>query len=248
MNKYNLNFISDEDFYNHVKSTVDKYRFSITLDDFKKNLVDPIKMTFDSAIYRKDIEDIIKDEVSRQIDKSNTNHIGYFHQNIFAYIDQNWRVPTKGFDIINDSEAIYVEMKNKHNTMNSSSSKTIYEKMEAQLKTNPKSTCYLVEVIAKDSQDIIWELTIDGQKKNNPKIRRLSIDKFYELVTKDKEAFVKVCNALRPAIEDILSKSRGKKLSNTVMSELQQMDSNLMMNIFSISFDKYQGSDKLEVG
>ena len=156
-------------------------------------------------------------------------------------------MPVKGFDIVNDSKSIYVEMKNKHNTMNSSSSRATYEKMERQLKANPKSTCYLVEVIAKDSQDIIWELTIDGQKKNNPKIRRLSIDKFYELVTGDAEAFIKVCNALRSAIENVLSESSSKNFSNTVLSELQRDNPKLMENIFSISFNKYQGFDKLDV-
>ncbi len=61
------------------------------------------------------------------MDKSNTNHIGYFHQNIFHYFGHGWTVPIKGYDIINTEQRIYVEMKNKHNTMNSSSSqKNLY--------------------------------------------------------------------------------------------------------------------------
>ncbi len=247
VNNYNLGFMSNENFYNHVKDTVNKYRFSIALRNFKKNLVDPIKMTFDSAIYNKSIEEVINDEISRQIDKSNTNHIGYFHQNIFKHINSNWRVPTSGFDIVNDSDFNYVEMKNKHNTMNSSSSRATYEKMMRQLEAEPRSICYLVEVIAKDSQNIQWEPSIEGQRLSNPRIRRLSIDKFYELVTGDAEAFIKVCNALRQAIEDVLNESSSRRFSNTVLSELREDNPNLMENIFSISFDKYQGFDKLDV-
>ncbi|WP_194439530.1 Eco47II family restriction endonuclease [Vibrio fluminensis] len=247
MNNYNLGFMSNENFFNHVKDTVTKYRFSIDLNNFKKNLVDPIKMTFDSAVYQKDIEEVINDEISRQIDKSNTNHIGYFHQNIFKYIDPKWHVPTKGFDIVNETDSIYVEMKNKHNTMNSSSSRATYEKMARQLRTTPTATCYLVEVIAKESQNILWEPSIDGKKASNPNIKRLSIDKFYELVTGDDEAFIKVCNALRQAIEDALSESSSKKFTNTVLDELKISNPDLMANIFSMSFDKYQGFDKLDV-
>ena len=49
---------------------------------------------------------------------------------MFKYI-RNCEVPREGFDVIftqNDGKKVYVEMKNKHNTMNSSSSqKNIYE-------------------------------------------------------------------------------------------------------------------------
>jgi len=85
---YNLSFISDENLYAHVKETVEKYRFSINLKKFNKNLIDPIKLTFDSKVYAKSLEDIIESEIIRQIDKSNTNHIGYFHQNVFRYNEE----------------------------------------------------------------------------------------------------------------------------------------------------------------
>ncbi len=50
MGRYNLGFISDEDLFFHIKDTVDKYRFKIDLKKFNKNLIDPIKLTFDSKI------------------------------------------------------------------------------------------------------------------------------------------------------------------------------------------------------
>jgi hypothetical protein len=152
--EYNIAFISFDDLYNHVKETVQKYRTSINFNEFTKNILDPVKMTFDSKVYGKSIEDVI--------DKSNTNHIGYFHQNIFKYVGGNdWTVPEHGFDIINEDRMVYVEMKNKHNTMNSSSSKSTYIKMLDQLVDKPESTCMLVEVIAKKSQNIEWRVSID---------------------------------------------------------------------------------------
>ncbi len=95
MSKYNLGFISDELILEHVLETIEKYRFSIDLKKFSKNLIDPIKLTFDAKIYGKDLSDIIENEVLRQIDKSNTNHIGYFHQNIFHHFGDSWKVPDR---------------------------------------------------------------------------------------------------------------------------------------------------------
>lgn len=85
MKDYQLGFISNEDIYNHVKETVESYRTYIDLDGFNDNIVDPIKLTFDAKIYGKSFEDIIESECIRQIDKTNTNRIGYFHQNLFRY-------------------------------------------------------------------------------------------------------------------------------------------------------------------
>ena len=157
MTQYNLNFISDEKILQHVLETVNKYRFNIDLKEFNKNLIDPVKLTFDAKIYSKSISSLIENEVLRQIDKSNTNHIGYFHQNIFNHFGDGWEVPVSGYDVVNEDKKIFVEMKNKHNTMNSSSSQKTYMRMQNTLLKVPDATCMLVEVIARNSQNIIWK-------------------------------------------------------------------------------------------
>lgn len=101
MENYNLKFISNQDILNHVQQTVKLYRKSIDLNEFNSNIIDPIKLTFDSKVYNKSYADIIESECIRQIDKSNQNHIGYFHQNLFKYAGNGWEVPAQGFDIIN---------------------------------------------------------------------------------------------------------------------------------------------------
>lgn len=244
---YNLDFITDENLFNHVKETVEKYRFRIDLEEFNKNLVDPIKLTFDSKIYRKDIADVIEDEIIRQIDKSNINHIGYFHQNIFKYIGGGWSVPEKGYDIENMSQKIYVEMKNKHNTMNSSSSQKTYMRMQHTLLQKPKAKCFLVEVIASNSQDIVWKTTLDGQAVSNPNIRRVSIDKFYELVTGDRVAFKKLCEALPRVLDSVLLTLDTQESQNTVLRELKVIHPNLLKSIYLLSFKKYEGFDHFNV-
>ncbi len=247
MRDYNLGFIGDQDIYNHVRKTVLKYRFQIGLGEFNSNLIDPIKLTFDAKVYRKDVEFVIESEVLRQIDKSNTNHIGYFHQNVFQYISSGWRIPLTGYDIINDELLYFVEMKNKHNTMNSSSSQKTYMRMQNTLLHNPDATCLLVEVIARRSQNVAWRTSLDGESMSDERIRRLSIDKFYELVTGDSVAFKKLCEKLPLIIQDVVDESDFEAESNSVFSELEQIDCNLLKSIYLLSFRHYEGFDDFNI-
>lgn len=203
MHKYNLGFISDEAIYEHVKNTVEAYRREITLSQFNENIIDPIKLTFDSGVYGKTIQQAIEDECFRQIDKSNTNKIGYFHQNIFKYAGNNWIVPKEGFDVENNELHIFIELKNKHNTISSASLRKIYIKMQAKLLDDNEATCYLVETTSKSSIDEIWEIFLDNRPLTHNRIRKISIDKLYEMVFGDSMAFDKLRIALPQIIEDI---------------------------------------------
>lgn len=203
MHKYNLGFISDEAIYEHVKNTVEAYRREITLSQFNENIIDPIKLTFDSGVYGKTIQQAIEDECFRQIDKSNTNKIGYFHQNIFKYADNNWIVPKEGFDVENNELHIFIELKNKLNTISSASLRKIYIKMQAKLLDDNEATCYLVETTSKSSIDEIWEIFLDNRPLTHNRIRKISIDKLYEMVFGDSMAFDKLRIALPQIIEDI---------------------------------------------
>jgi hypothetical protein len=241
MPMYNLKFISDQDIFNHVKETVEKYRFAIDLKKFNKNLIDPIKLTFDSKVYGKSYEEIVESEIIRQIDKSNTNHIGYFHQNIFKYINNAWEVPDRGFDLINQSEHIFVEMKNKHNTMNAASSQKTYMKMQNMLIQNSKNRCLLVEIIAKKSQDIPWKISLDENAFEHEFIRRISIDKFYEMVTGDVNAFKKLCEALPVILDEVISSMDMNIIENSVFEELQGLSPNVLQSLYFLAFQNYEG-------
>lgn len=245
-----LNFISDENLINHIKKTLVTYSDtikSINLDKFNSNLIDPIKLTFDSNVYNKDLETIIKEEIARQRDKTNTNAIGYFHQNIFKYFN-NCEVPEHGFDVIftkPNGSKIYVELKNKHNTMNSSSSQKTYMKLSAKALEDPTCECYLVEIIARRSQNVAWYVSLNGQRTGCEKVRRVSIDKFYEIVTGDKDAFCKLCKVLPRLINDIISQNEQLSVEeDTVIQELREKDNNLLKALYLLAFSTYEGFDK----
>lgn len=245
MKNYNLGFISDEDIYNHVKSTVLQYRRSINLKDFNKNIIDPIKLTFDSKIYGQTMEQTIESECIRQIDKTNNNRIGYFHQYLFRLAGNGWKVPANGdmggFDVLNDDLHIYVEMKNKHNTMNSAASQKTYMKMQDKILMDDKATCMLVEVIAKRSQKRKWDVTVDGRKYSHDRILRVSLDKFYEIVFGKKDAFFSLCKALPEILDDVMTENESAKLKNTVYEELDKTD--FYKSLYLLAFKTYEGFD-----
>ncbi|MEA2029889.1 MAG: Eco47II family restriction endonuclease [Campylobacterota bacterium] len=253
MQKYGLSFISDSDLYKHVQETIEQYRFSIDLKAFNKNLIDPIKLTFDAKIYGQSIEEIVEAEIIRQLDQSNSNVIGYFQQNFFKYLyhkdtkQSNWSVPPKGFDIVNLTDKIYVEMKNKHNTMNSSSSQKTYMRMQHQLLQDSQSQCYLVEVIAKNSQNIPWQVSLDGITTSHENIRRVSIDKFYEIVTGEKEAFKHLVEILPKVMDDVLENLQQSSIDNSVFRQLQEIDDNILKSLYLLSFSKYEGFSNLSI-
>ena len=115
--------------------------------------------------------------------------------------------------------------------------------MQNTLIENPKATCLLVEVIATNSQNITWKTSLDGQSVSHERIRRVSIDKFYEMATDDRFAFKKLCEMLPTIIEDVVEGTEFDAGTNTVVHELRQIDPNLMKSIFLLSFRKYEGFD-----
>lgn len=239
MRDYGLGFISNETIYNHVKEAVALYRTRISLKDFNKNIVDPIKLTFDSKVYGKTLEEIIESESIRQIDKTNTNHIGYFHQNLFKLVGNGWEVPESGFDVVNNERHIFAELKNKHNTMNSRAADSVYRHMQDKILHDDRATCMLVEVIATKSRNEKWFY----DNLSHEKIRRVSIDKFYGIVFGDDLAFMKLCRALPDILDDVIAELRCGTIENTVYDELHQLSTDTFKSLYLLAFKDYDGFD-----
>lgn len=249
-NDYSLSFISQEDFENHVKETLETYDKSlntIDLASFNSNIVDPIKLLFDKEVFHRSFEETISFELQRQRDKSNTNAIGYFHQNMFKYID-GCRVPDHGWDVIVDGKdgKIYVEMKNKHNTMNSSSTQKTYMRMQNQILTDDNCICMLVEAIAPVSRDISWGVSLDGTSIKNERIRRVSMDRFYEITTGIDDAFYHMCLQLPKTIKKLISEKIIKTVGkDTVIDELREKHPDTLTALYLLAFSTYEGFDKI---
>ena len=266
---WNLSFISEEDFTDHVKATIQKYGEklkSFDLKRFNKNIVDPVKLIFDKTVYRSSWEEIVSNEIFRQRDKSNNNDIGYFHQRIFQFIS-GCHVPDNGkeggWDVIYKNpdgiilpggsvvHTVYVEMKNKHNTMNSASAGKTFIKMQNQILNDDDCACFLVEAIAQKSQNIKWETTVDGKKVGHKLIRRVSLDQFYSIVTGQEDAFFQMCLLLPSVIQKVVDNlSDAIVPHDTVIEELKQLAEKqkiedkelaLAMAVCMLGFGSYNG-------
>lgn len=266
---WGIKFITQEDFVNHVRATIEKYGTkleSYDLKKFNKNIIDPVKLIFDKTVYQTSWEEMVGNEIFRQRDKANNNDIGYFHQRIFQCIDK-CRVPDNGkeggWDVIYQNpdgitlpdgekvHTIYVEMKNKHNTMNSASAGKTYIKMQNQLLQDDDCACFLVEAIAQRSQNIKWETTVDGRKVSHKRIRRVSIDKFYEIATGEEDAFYQICMMLPSVIDSVVKGEEDSAVPHdTVVDELRNIasktgakDDDLAMAIavYMLGFSTYLG-------
>lgn len=266
---WHLSFISEEDFTNHIKATIqkyDEYPESFDLHRIKMNSINPIRLLFDKNACRSNWDEIVRSEIFRQRDKANKNDIGYFHQRIFQYM-KNCHVPANGreggWDVIYENEngiaipdagivhRIYVEMKNKHNTMNSAAAGKTFIKMQNQLLNDDDCACFLVEAIAQNSQNIKWETTVDKRKVGHKLIRRVSLDRFYALVTGEEDAFYRMCMALPPIIEKTVREMDTSIVPHdTVMDELRAMaakqnieseDLAIAMAAYMLGFGTYIG-------
>lgn len=267
---WSIRFITEEDFRQHIRNTIKHYGEKLVPYDVRKfnsNVIDPIKMIFDKAVYGTDWKGIIANEIFRQRDKANTNEIGYFHQRIFSYVE-HCRVPLNGkeggWDVIYDVpegymldtgnvvHRIYVEMKNKHNTMNSAAAGKTYIKMQHQLLKDDDCACFLVEAIAKRSQNVIWKTTLDHQRVFHNRIRRVSIDKFYEIVTGEHDAFLQICLALPEMVRLVLAEGSSEIFAphDTVYEEMLKTASQsqnipddvaMMMSMYMLGFGSYNG-------
>jgi hypothetical protein len=210
-NKY-VDFVSDEDFLECVKWVCESYpkdSEEIDMESLHRNTIDPFKLVFDVTKSELPVKNWIKTEQLRQQDKTINNRIGEFHQKFLGkvkgWLDLGVGDETK-VDLKKEDDLIFIELKNKFNTMNSDATDKCRDKLEEAIKKNPKAKAYWGYIVSKkgDSGDTIWE---KSGRENNENIRKIWGTKVYELVTGDPNALEKVWNVLAEVIKD-LTKSK----------------------------------------
>ncbi len=211
-----LSFITKQNLFNHVQSVVDTAKKSLKADEkvFYKNSVDPFSALFDALWQGIPIFEWVKQEKSRQNQKTLQNALGNFHQNILGS-SKGWQNMGTGkvFDIINDKKKIIAEIKNKYNTTKGNHKIAIYDDLKRQLKNAYKGyTAYYVEIIPPNKK--IYDKPFEPSDNNthrrrpaNKSIRVIDGKSFYTLATGDKNALEK----LYAILPSILAKVLGKK-------------------------------------
>ncbi|MDC0652210.1 Eco47II family restriction endonuclease [Flavobacteriaceae bacterium] len=252
-NKY-LSFISDEHLLSCIENLHKSYlkaKANVSKKKFYKNKIDTIKLTFDAKFNNLDEEALIKTEINRQIDKSINNSIGTFHEEILDGIEGFEMGNLSGFDIKATDNTLFADIKNKHNTMNSSSAESLFQKLANYADTYKKAKCYWVQVLAKNSFNEKWYGEINGKEYSHSRVYKISGDQFYKLLSGKENALFELYQVLPQAISDYLNKQENEKnQSNSALEEITVSSKKSKRSILDeITFENYNyylGFDKLK--
>ncbi|WP_339882954.1 Eco47II family restriction endonuclease [Polaribacter vadi] len=252
-NKY-LSFISDEHLFYCIENLHNSYlkaKANVSKKKFYKNKIDTIKLTFDSKFNDLDEETLIKTEINRQIDKSINNSIGTFHEQILGGIKGYEIGNFSGFDLKATNNTLFADIKNKHNTMNSSSAESLFQKLANYADTYKNAKCYWVQILAKNSFEEKWFGEINGKEYSHSRVYKISGDQFYKLISGKETALFDLYKILPKAISDYLSKQeKENKSNNSALDEVLISSKHSKRTILNeITFENYSyylGFDKLK--
>jgi hypothetical protein len=224
-NKY-VDFISDEHFLRCVGNLHNSYlraKNKVTKSSFYSNKVDVFKLTFDSKFNDIDEEELIETETLRQVDKSINNSIGTFHEEILGGIKGYEKGNLSGFDIKASDNSLFADIKNKHNTMNSSSAEALFQKLARYADDNKSAKCFWVQILAKGSFCELWKGEINGKEYSHSRVYKISGDQFYSLLSGQEDALFQIYKSLPNVIEDYLQsiKTENKDFESSVLRELK---------------------------
>jgi hypothetical protein len=243
-NRY-VKFVSDEHFIKCVGNLYKSYqkaKFNFTKSKFFKNKVDIIKLSIDANLNDISEEDLVKFEILRQIDKSINNSIGSFHEQVLGGVVGYVLGQNSGYDIKAINNSLFADIKNKHNTMNSSSAESLFQKLKNFADKNKSAKCYWVQILAKSSFEELWVGDINGKEYSHSRVYKISGDRFYTMLTGEEDAFFQLYKALPKAILDFrnsLDVQIARK-DNSVITELKRESLQAKRSILDqISFENY---------
>lgn len=248
-----VEFISDNHFKDCVRHVLNAYDNAITLkesieysikkgDIFQsllfKNIVDPFKMAFD--INKIGIEEWIKKEVLRQLDKSVEQKMGEFHQKILGGVG-GWTDLGIGqeVDLMKNDKSIYIEIKNKYNTCSGDALTAVRRKLEEITRNNHDSIAFWAYIIAKTKQKSGEEIWIKSKFNKIDSVKKIWGEKVYEIVTGDPEALSKVYKVLPTVIMDVIKEDEIVEIEvtiNEIIKLLKPQLGSIKLKIYSEVF------------
>lgn len=240
-----VDFISDEHLLNCIQNLHSSYlkaKNNISKKSFYSNKVDTIKLTFDAQFNGINQEDLIQSEILRQIDKSINNSIGTFHEQILGGINGYEVGNLSGFDIKATDNTLFADIKNKHNTMNSSSSEALFQKLARYADDYKKAKCYWVQILSKGSFNEHWKGEINGKEYSHSRVFKISGDQFYALLSGQPNALFQLYKALPFAIKDYLNAVNTDNIivENSALDEIKyEIDESKRTILDQITFENY---------
>lgn len=204
--------------------------------DIYRNKIDPFSAVMDAMAQGISIEEWMRQERARQLQKTLQNCIGRFHQSVVASFE-GWNDLGVGqiIDVENSSKEIIAEIKNKYNTTKGNHKVQIYRDIENSLRCSSRIgfTGYYVEVIP-SGQGIrsIYNSPFTPSDNNTgmrvplrEDIRKIDGKSFYKLVTGEETALQQLYQSLPSMIRIALTDC-----------SIQTQDEDLFSELFSRAF------------
>lgn len=206
-----VDFVSDGHFLDCVSWVCESYTDPRNRDEqsLSRNGIDPFKMVFDMVCYDMDLDGWKSKEYARQEDKTTNNRTGDFHQRLLGgvdgWVDLGVGDKTK-LDLKKGDDTVFIELKNKFNTVNDDSLSKVREKLETNLRRYPESMNYWAYIIMKGGTSGTSAWRYKGRE--TPRIRRVWGSDVYSLITGRDDSLHQVWAALPRAINDVCSTDR----------------------------------------
>ena len=253
-NKY-VDFITDKHLITCISELYEKYynaKISFSKKNLYKNKVDIFKMLFDKKFNNLSDEQLINKEIERQVDRTIVNAIGTFHERILAGVT-NFEKVDAGIDIKSKDDKIFIELKNKHNTVKGEDSKSIFIKLLGEIEKHPNSKAYFARILDTKSTNKEWSFTHKKVKFENKNVFIISGDQLYKIVTGNDNSLVRLYQALPKAIDDYLATKEPdelcKNIHSTALVELQddteKSGREIIDEITYSNYNYYLGFDEL---
>ncbi len=176
-----------------------------------RNTLDCFSAAIDSVIQGISVDEWMKQERERQIQKTKQNAIGSLHEEIMGSIPsvENFLVGNL-FDIICHDKKIVAEVKNKFNTTKGNHKVAIYDDLEEAIRRHPGYTGYYVEILPPGPQVYNRPFTPSDnrtktRRETNQSIRRIDGRSFYALLTGHDDAIEELYKELPSIVAEILN-------------------------------------------
>lgn len=217
-----LSFIADSELYKHVETVLNvAYKAKEKSEkNLCVNVIDPFSALFDVSCQEISFAEWMKQEKSRQMQKTLQNAIGNFHQSIIGSL-YGWKNLNTGViaDVVNTEKKIIAEIKNKYNTTKGNHKTKIYEDLKTLTDGEYVGyTAYYVEVIPKGKKvyNILFAPSDNKKHKRKPAHRNIRVidgKTFYALATGCPDALRDLYMILPKVIADIQGKPFGHIVS-----------------------------------
>lgn len=208
------------------------YEAQISDLDLYRNTLDCFSAAIDSVVQGISLDDWMKQEKERQVQKTKQNAIGTLHEEIMGSIPgvDNLAVGQL-IDIVCDNKKIVAEVKNKHNTTKGNHKIAIYDDLKEAISQRPGYTGYYVEVLPKGQKAYNKPFTpSDNKTKQNrtadDAIRQIDGHSFYALLTGVDNAMDELYKELPGIVSEILNEEFNAGLDAQSVTDSDAFDFN----------------------